>query len=97
VIYRDNFVYLVFEYLSGGDLFDGILARNWYSERQSCLLAKQILEALEHCHKLKVIHRVRMCYWTKYPTAFRVCSLQLQFSKVFFTVNILFILAGLKA
>ena len=70
MIYRDNFVYLVFEYLSGGDLFDGILARNWYSERQSCLLAKQILEALEHCHKLKVIHRVRMCYWTKYPTAF---------------------------
>ena len=57
VIYVDNIVYLIFEYLSGGDLFDGILARNWYSEKQSCLLAKQILEALQHCHRLKVIHR----------------------------------------
>ncbi|XP_028391946.1 calcium/calmodulin-dependent protein kinase type II alpha chain-like [Dendronephthya gigantea] len=57
VIYRDNLVYLVFEYLSGGDLFDGILARNWYSEKQSCLLAKQILQALGHCHRLRVIHR----------------------------------------
>ena len=58
MIYQDSSVCLVFEYLSGGDLFDGILARNWYSERQSCLLAKQILEALEHCHRLKIIHRV---------------------------------------
>lgn len=58
VIYRDNLVYIVFEYLSGGDLFEGILARNWYSEKQSCLLAKQILQALEHCHRLRVIHRV---------------------------------------
>lgn len=58
VIYCDNYVYLVFEYLSGGDLFDGILARNWYSEKEACQLAQQVLEALQHCQQMKIIHRV---------------------------------------
>lgn len=57
VIYCDDFVYLVFECLSGGDLFDGIVARNWYSEKEACHLARQILEAIQHCHRMRVVHR----------------------------------------
>lgn len=49
--------YLVLELVAGGELFDAIVARQHYSERDASSLFRQILLALEYIHSLGVIHR----------------------------------------
>mmetsp|Transcript_13565 Transcript_13565/g.27324 ORF Transcript_13565/g.27324 Transcript_13565/m.27324 type:complete len:512 (+) Transcript_13565:61-1596(+) len=53
---RDS-MFLVMEYCSGGDLF----ARLPYSEPKSAWILTQILSAVAHCHKQKIIHRDLKC------------------------------------
>ncbi|GJR26492.1 calcium-dependent protein kinase 26-like protein, partial [Tanacetum coccineum] len=50
-------VYLVMELCAGGELFDRIIDKGHYSEREAADLAKTIAGVIEACHSLGVIHR----------------------------------------
>mmetsp|Transcript_2727 Transcript_2727/g.12161 ORF Transcript_2727/g.12161 Transcript_2727/m.12161 type:complete len:449 (-) Transcript_2727:3541-4887(-) len=56
--YEDGeYVYIVQELCEGGDLFDHLIAKGRYSERDSADLCRAMLMAVEHCHKSGVMHR----------------------------------------
>ncbi|KAG5067133.1 Calcium-dependent protein kinase SK5 [Glycine soja] len=50
-------VHLVMELCEGGELFDRIVRKGHYSERQAAKLIKTIVEVVEACHSLGVMHR----------------------------------------
>uniref|UniRef100_A0A674AFU4 calcium/calmodulin-dependent protein kinase n=1 Tax=Salmo trutta TaxID=8032 RepID=A0A674AFU4_SALTR len=45
------------EFLTGGELFEDIVAREYYSEADASHCIQQILEAVLHCHQMGVVHR----------------------------------------
>lgn len=51
------FVHLVMELCAGGELFDGIVKKGHYSEKEAVKLIKTIVEVVEACHSLGVVHR----------------------------------------
>jgi calcium-dependent protein kinase len=56
--YEDSFsVHLVMELCEGGELFDRIVKKGYYSERQASKLIRTIVEVVEACHSLGVMHR----------------------------------------
>ncbi|GLT52207.1 hypothetical protein SLA2020_255600 [Shorea laevis] len=56
--YEDSvFVHLVMELCAGGELFDKIVAKGHYSEREAAKLLKTIVGVVEACHSLGVMHR----------------------------------------
>lgn len=56
--YQDNsHFYLVLELMEGGNLLDRMVNTKIYSERGARDACKQILEAVDHCHFHKVVHR----------------------------------------
>lgn len=56
--YEDNvFVHLVMELCAGGELFDRIVQKGHYSEREAAKLIKTIVGVVEACHSLGVMHR----------------------------------------
>ena len=56
--YEDSvFVHLVMELCAGGELFDRILQKGHYSEREAAKLIKTIVGVVESCHSLGVMHR----------------------------------------
>ena len=50
-------VHLVMELCEGGELFDRIVKKGHYSEREAAKLIKTILDVVETCHSLGVMHR----------------------------------------
>ncbi|KAL8162060.1 hypothetical protein V2J09_013549 [Rumex salicifolius] len=50
-------VHLVMEICKGGELFDRIIQRGHYTERQAAELARTIVGVVEACHSLGVMHR----------------------------------------
>mmetsp|Transcript_123114 Transcript_123114/g.213576 ORF Transcript_123114/g.213576 Transcript_123114/m.213576 type:complete len:521 (+) Transcript_123114:1-1563(+) len=48
---------LVMECMSGGELFDRVLARKKYSEKDAAIAAYQMLLAIQYLHHKKVVHR----------------------------------------
>ncbi|XP_071731370.1 calcium-dependent protein kinase 11-like isoform X2 [Rutidosis leptorrhynchoides] len=56
--YEDNvFVHLVMEMCAGGELFDRIVQKGHYSEKEAAKLMKTIVGVVEACHSLGVMHR----------------------------------------
>ncbi|TKY57600.1 Calcium-dependent protein kinase isoform 2 [Spatholobus suberectus] len=53
---RQN-VHLVMELCSGGELFDRIIAKGNYSEREAATVMRQILNVVHVCHFMGVMHR----------------------------------------
>ena len=48
--------------ITGGELFDDIVAREFYSEKDASHCIQQILESVSHCHSLGIIHRdIKVC------------------------------------
>ncbi|ETW06246.1 CAMK/CAMK1 protein kinase, variant 1 [Aphanomyces invadans] len=52
-----DWYYLVTEYMDGGELFDRIVDKSYYSEREARDLIKLLLEAIKYCHECNVVHR----------------------------------------
>nr|GMD44574.1 calcium-dependent protein kinase 26-like [Ipomoea batatas] len=50
-------VHVVMELCAGGELFDRIVKRGHYSERQAAGLTRTIVGVVESCHSLGVMHR----------------------------------------
>lgn len=49
--------YLVTEICKGGELFDEVLQRGKFSERDAAVLLKQVLSCVNYCHKNNIVHR----------------------------------------
>eukprot|EP01129_Flabellula_baltica_P009767 TRINITY_DN404_c0_g1_i2.p1 TRINITY_DN404_c0_g1~~TRINITY_DN404_c0_g1_i2.p1 ORF type:complete len:337 (+),score=87.41 TRINITY_DN404_c0_g1_i2:138-1148(+) len=56
VIREDDVSYLVFEYVSGGELFDYIL-QGRLDETEARRIMRQMISAIEYCHSLLIVHR----------------------------------------
>ncbi|XP_043917527.1 calcium/calmodulin-dependent protein kinase type II subunit delta isoform X5 [Protopterus annectens] len=56
-ISEEGFHYLVFDLVTGGELFEDIVAREYYSEADASHCIQQILESVNHCHTNGIVHR----------------------------------------
>ena len=43
--------------VTGGELFEDIVAREFYSEVDASHCIQQILDAVRHCHENNIVHR----------------------------------------
>ena len=50
-------LYLIMEYMAGGELFDRIVQKEAYSEAEAMVTIRPILDAVRYCHDLDIIHR----------------------------------------
>ncbi len=53
----NNHLYIISEYLAGGELFDRIVEAHNFNEAQASAIIEQILSAVSYLHKRGVIHR----------------------------------------
>lgn len=56
-IQDEGFHYLVFDLVTGGELFEDIVAREFYSEADASHCMQQILESVNYCHVHGIVHR----------------------------------------
>jgi len=57
-VYEDrHYIHLVMELCTGGELFDRIVAKGHYSEKDAATACRTMVQVVDHCHKMGVIHR----------------------------------------
>ncbi|XP_055931496.1 calcium/calmodulin-dependent protein kinase type II alpha chain-like isoform X7 [Argiope bruennichi] len=56
-IQEEGYHYLIFDLVTGGELFEDIVAREYYSEADASHCIQQILESVHHCHVNSIVHR----------------------------------------
>ena len=54
-------IYMVMEFMSGGELFDKIVADGPLEEDVARRVFQQLLDALDYCHKRSIFHRFARC------------------------------------
>ena len=54
---EEQYICLVMELLSGGELFDRIVEKENYSEKEASDTIRPIVDALRYCHEQGIIHR----------------------------------------
>uniref|UniRef100_A0A8C7TJ67 Calcium/calmodulin-dependent protein kinase 1Da n=1 Tax=Oncorhynchus mykiss TaxID=8022 RepID=A0A8C7TJ67_ONCMY len=52
-----NHLYLIMQLVSGGELFDRIVEKGFYTEKDASTLIRQVLDAVDYLHKLGIVHR----------------------------------------
>lgn len=52
-----KFFYIVLEYLDGGELFDRIVKKSFYNEKEARDVVCLVLRAIQYCHHLNIVHR----------------------------------------
>lgn len=57
VFYCKNYVYLVMDLMTGGELFDRIVSKDHYSEQEAKQALAQIVIAIKYCHDKSIVHR----------------------------------------
>ncbi|KAL2093546.1 hypothetical protein ACEWY4_010858 [Coilia grayii] len=50
-------LYLIMQLVSGGELFDRIVERGFYTEQDASILIKQVLDAVNYLHEMGIVHR----------------------------------------
>lgn len=56
--YQDSkYFYIVTELCTGGELFDKIIEERSFDERKTAETMRQILQAVNYCHKNNIVHR----------------------------------------
>ncbi|XP_076876815.1 calcium/calmodulin-dependent protein kinase type II subunit beta isoform X28 [Brachyhypopomus gauderio] len=56
-ISEEGFHYLLFDLVTGGELFEDIVAREYYSEADASHCIHQILDSVNHIHHHDIVHR----------------------------------------
>lgn len=75
-ISEEGFHYLVFDLVTGGELFEDIVAREYYSEADASHCIHQILESVNHIHQHDIVHRdLKVLTHRGWPGAGRLCLL----------------------
>lgn len=54
---EEKFFYVVLEFLEGGELFDRIVKKNFYNEKEARDVVKVILDGMKYCHDKGIAHR----------------------------------------
>jgi len=66
-------LYMVLDYLQGGELFDHIVARGSYSEKEASVIVRDVASALQYLHGIGIVHRdlkpENLLYTDKTPDA----------------------------
>lgn len=57
VFYSKNYVYLIMDLMTGGELFDRIVTKDHYSEQEAKQALQQIVVAIKYCHEKNIVHR----------------------------------------
>jgi serine/threonine protein kinase KIN1/2 len=57
VIVTQGHFYLFFEYVDGGQMLDYIISHGKLREKHARKFARQILSALDYCHRNSIVHR----------------------------------------
>ena len=57
VIDTPDDLFLVMEYVSGGEIFDYLVTHGRMKEKEARKYFRQIVSALHYCHQLRIIHR----------------------------------------
>uniref|UniRef100_I3MRM4 calcium/calmodulin-dependent protein kinase n=1 Tax=Ictidomys tridecemlineatus TaxID=43179 RepID=I3MRM4_ICTTR len=52
-----NHLYLVMQLVSGGELFDRIVEKGFYTEKDASTLIRQVLDAVYYLHRMGIVHR----------------------------------------
>jgi serine/threonine protein kinase len=52
-----DFYYVIIEYMKGGELFDRIVSKQFYTEKEARDLCKILLDAVKYCHDKDIVHR----------------------------------------
>ena len=50
-------VVIIHRICKGGELFDEIIARGKFTEKDAAILMKQVLSCVNYCHKNLIVHR----------------------------------------
>ncbi|KAK5849106.1 hypothetical protein PBY51_008774 [Eleginops maclovinus] len=50
-------LYLIMQLVSGGELFDRIVEKGFYTEKDASTLIRQVLDAVNYLHKQGIVHR----------------------------------------
>ncbi|XP_056280686.1 calcium/calmodulin-dependent protein kinase type 1D isoform X2 [Pseudoliparis swirei] len=50
-------LYLIMQLVSGGELFDRIVEKGFYTEKDASALIRQVLDAVSYLHKMGIVHR----------------------------------------
>jgi len=53
----DDCMYLVLELMSGGELFDRIVEKEHYSEKEAADTIRPIVDAIRYFHSMGILHR----------------------------------------
>jgi len=57
-VFEDDSNYsLVMELMTGGELFDTILEKEYFSEKEAADAIRPVIDAIKYCHSLNIIHR----------------------------------------
>ena len=57
-IFEDNLnIFIVSEYCKGGELFDIISQKGSFTEKEACIIMKQLMSGICYCHQNGVVHR----------------------------------------
>ena len=54
---EESYIYLVLELLAGGELFDRIVEKENYSEKEASDTIRPIVDSIRYCHGLGIVHR----------------------------------------
>lgn len=54
---EEDYLYIVLELMSGGELFDRIVEKESYSEKEAADTIRPIVDAIRYCHENGIIHR----------------------------------------
>ena len=57
VVEEPRFFYLVMEKMEGGELFDRVVKKRFYTELDVRNVCKMMLEAISYCHSSSIVHR----------------------------------------
>lgn len=62
VIETKHTLFLIMEYVNGGELYDYLVAHGRMKEKDARAKFRQIISAVNYCHKKRVIHRdLKVC------------------------------------
>nr|XP_057933349.1 calcium/calmodulin-dependent protein kinase type 1D [Doryrhamphus excisus]XP_057933350.1 calcium/calmodulin-dependent protein kinase type 1D [Doryrhamphus excisus] len=50
-------LYLIMQLVSGGELFDRIVEKGFYTEKDASTLIRQVLDAVDYLHNMGIVHR----------------------------------------
>jgi len=48
---------MILEMMTGGELFDRIVEKEHYSEKEACEVIRPIVDAIRYCHSMGIAHR----------------------------------------